>query len=266
MSSIVKKIGIIAVVAVMSTVFWILVKPWLGDPFNYYNWQAWIAPLALLILLSPIIVLALMLFASRWMKLVIASAVAVPFMLVFGFSWLFLTASLILLGLFVISNKYVSAELGQRIKINTSVIMERSLKGIMLALLIMISFAYYSTPGVQESAVSQRLPASVKKIVETSTDVFLGSQLQEVPPNQRAQAKNQVVNQVMVEFTNLARPYFHYFPPVIAFGLFLILEGLSFIFVWLSIWLGQLIFWSLRKSGFVVVEEKEVKAEVLARL
>jgi len=49
----------------------------------------------------------------------------------------------------------------------------------------------------------------------------------------------------------------------LAFGLFLILWGLSWIFIWLSVLLGMLIFWILKKTKVVSIEERDIKAEVL---
>lgn len=55
--------------------------------------------------------------------------------------------------------------------------------------------------------------------------------------------------------------YGRYLPPVIAFGLFLVLWGLSFIFVYAGLLVAWLIFKLLKVTGFVKIETVEVPAE-----
>ena len=52
-------------------------------------------------------------------------------------------------------------------------------------------------------------------------------------------------------------------PPILAFGLFLVLQGLSFIFVWLTAGLSVFIFWVLKKAGWVRLKIVQKEAEEL---
>ena len=74
---------------------------------------------------------------------------------------------------------------------------------------------------------------------------------------------NEITSNVFQQLNSFLKPYFRYAPPLLAFGLFLILWGLSWFFVWLSVLVGMGIFWILKKTGIVRIEEKDVKAEVL---
>ena len=58
-------------------------------------------------------------------------------------------------------------------------------------------------------------------------------------------------------------PYLHYAPPVLAFVLFLILYGLSWIFLWLSMLICIGVIAALRMMKFITIEERDVKAEVM---
>jgi hypothetical protein len=112
-------------------------------------------------------------------------------------------------------------------------------------------------------STSRQLPPTVKQVVETTVGNFLGQQVQSLPPQQQQQAKNQIVSQVLEQMTIFAQPYLKFLPPILAFGLFLVLEGLSFIFIWLSVLFGWLIFIVLKKSGFFRISIAQKEAEQL---
>ena len=61
----------------------------------------------------------------------------------------------------------------------------------------------------------------------------------------------------------MLKPYFQYAPPLLAFGLFLVLWGLSWFFIQLSVLVGMLMFWILKKTNFVKIEKKNIEAETL---
>lgn len=265
-SNLAKRIGVVVVVGVTSSLFWILAKPWVESPNRFTDFHIWLWPLVTLVVLASVIVVALTLFRRRLWELLIVVEVALPFVIIFGTNLLYVTAFGIIFVLFAYADKNIREELDQRIKLNVGLIMERGLRGVMTGILIVVSFAYFLSPGVQSSDESNRLPPTVQEVVRVTVNTFLGGQLDQLPPQQREQTRNQVIRETMNSLTRLAQPYFKYFPPILAFGLFLILQGLSFIFNWFSVWLGQLIFLVLRKSGFVKVEEREVKAERLVEL
>lgn len=262
----VKKIGIIAVVTTVSAVFWLYTKPWIDSPFRFSDVSVWLVPLITLIILAPIIVLALMLFKSWLWEFIIIAGVALPFVAVFHTSWLYLTGVVILFLLFIYTDRNTNQELNERTKINSRAIMRRGLNTVITGILVVVSFAYFLSSGVQESANNKELPPTIQQVIITTVGNFLGPQTGQLSPQQRIQSEDAVIAEVISEFTRILGPYFKFFPPILAFGLFLVLRGLSFVFIWFSVWLGQLIFWILRKTEFVTIEEKEVKAEALVRL
>ncbi len=265
-SNIIKRVIILAVVLLGSYLFWFSLSPWLLNPLEFSNYDLWVTPLIILIILAPVIVLALMFFTDRLLKILVAVTVVVPFLLVFGLDLTYLSAIGILFLLFWYGDRHIREELEQRIKINPGLIMARGLKKIFMSLMVMISFAYYLTPGVQATAISDKLPPSIRQIVDVSVGTFLAGQLEQFPESERNKVHYQVVEQVMSQFNNALRPYFQYIPPFLAFGLFLILQGLSFIFVFFSVLVGIFLYRVLKQTGFVKIEERDVKAERLVEI
>lgn len=84
-----------------------------------------------------------------------------------------------------------------------------------------------------------------------------------LPPQERQQAENQIINQIWTQATDFLGPYFQYLPPILAFGLFLILQGLSFIFVWLAVAVSIFLFWAMKKSGLVRIGIEQKEAETV---
>ncbi|MBX4190272.1 hypothetical protein KW791_03200, partial [Candidatus Parcubacteria bacterium] len=153
--------------------------------------------------------------------------------------------------------------LKERNKINMKRALQFGLFPIVIGLFIMISFAAYQSNFINEVKNQKRLPTQaevlIKEIVKSTSDITLKGTTE----TQKQTLINQVSREVFNQFNTMLRPYWQYAPPVLAFGLFLILWGLSWIFVWLAVAIGLIIFGVLKKTQMVRIEEKEVKAEVL---
>ena len=107
------------------------------------------------------------------------------------------------------------------------------------------------------------MPSASTVFIKNIVEQTLGGQLAQVESQQKDIILNQVTQEVIREFNLWLEPYFQYAPPVLAFGLFLVLWGVGWIFIWLSVFIGLLIFQILKKAKFFRIEERNVKAEVL---
>jgi len=218
-------------------------------------------PLINLIFQSALIVIGLILFKEKRWGLSLAGIVAFAYLLRFGFSYLNLTG----VGIFVllVLNARLNAvqELQERTRINPRLILRRGLTPIIIGYFVLISFAAFQSPVLESIKSTERLPSVTETFIKNVVDSTIGSRVDD--PSQREQVVGQVATETIGSINTFLKPYFRYAPPTLAFGLFLVLWGLSFIFIWLSVFAGMLVFWILRKTGFVRVEEKDVKAEVL---
>ena len=126
----------------------------------------------------------------------------------------------------------------------------------------MISFAAYQGPLLNEIKDAQQLPSQAQIFFKQIVEGTVGQKIK-APAEQRNWIINEIASQTLQQINGVMKPYFQYAPPILAFGLFLILWGLSFIFIWLGILVGMILYWILKKTHVVRVEEREVKAEVL---
>ncbi|HZZ99663.1 MAG TPA: hypothetical protein VFK07_03075, partial [Candidatus Paceibacterota bacterium] len=109
---------------------------------------------------------------------------------------------------------------------------------------------------------AKQLPGQVEVLFQQVVDNTIGQKIQ-APPGQRQQLISEISSQTFQEFNSILKPYFQYAPPVLAFALFLILWGLSFIFIWLGIGVGMIMYWLAKKAGLVRIETKTTEIEVL---
>ncbi len=213
--------------------------------------------------LTSAIGLSFLLIKDYTLKILTSVLAGLPFFFVFGFNWSYLGAFVLMILLFMYSMKNIQAEANERTKINIRIIMQKGLPRIVTAMLVMISFAFFFSPNIQASAKNKQLPPSFKQVIERTVDGFLGGQVKNLSPQERKQVESQTVNQVLEQFTAFLGPYIQYLPPILAFGLFLILQGLGFVFVWLAIWVSILLFWIMKKSGVVRIQVVQKEAEEL---
>lgn len=253
----------IVVVGMVAGLFWFWVKPWVDAPTRFSEANIWLKPLITFIVLITLTGFAFMFFRNRKLQILISAVISLPFLWVFGFNQFYLGALALAILIFMYAAKNIQAEANERTKINISVIMQSGLPAIITPILILISFAFYFSPGTQASATSKQLPPTIKQVIEKTVGVFFGEQLNALPSQERQQTESQLVAEVIKKFTDFLEPYFQFFPPVLAFGLFLVLQGLSFLFVWLGLAVSVLLFWLFKKSGLVKINLVQKQAEEL---
>ncbi|MEK7124835.1 MAG: hypothetical protein AAB864_00320 [Patescibacteria group bacterium] len=257
-----KKIGILVIVLLVASWFWYVVRQWIDAPgISWNQYHDWLWPILLLTLLVAVKSIAYLLLSdSRWRWGVLAAA-ALPFFFFFGFKLIYTAgvAAILLFNFFAMES--IRDEAKARVRISAMPMLKRGIPALVTSLLLATSFAYYESPAVQASVQSKALPPFIRETVSTTARQFLSGQLQGVSPAQRTAAENQVVAETMSLINNLVRPYRQFIPPALALGMFLILQGLSFIFVWLAAFIGWALFMVLRKTNVVKIEKTNIEAE-----
>ncbi len=258
-----KKAILIIAVGIFACLFWFWAKPWIDSPARFLQVGIWLKPLIMFAVLTSAIGLSFLLIKDRTLKILTSALAGLPFFFVFGFNQFYLGAFVLMILLFMYAMRNIQAETGGRTKINVRIIMQRGLPRIVTAMLVMISFAFFFSPNIQASAKNKQLPPSFKQVIERTVDSFLGGQVENLSPQERQRVESQTVSQVLEQFTVFLGPYIQYLPPILAFGLFLILQGLSFIFVWLAVGISVLLFWVFKRAGFVRLKIVQKEAEEL---
>ena len=214
------------------------------------------------IFLITLMVLGYALFQKKVWSVSMSGVIGLLFLGYFGFTLL----NLFGFSLFILLNIYAQInaadEITERNKINIRRSLNVGLFPVVMAFFLIISFAAYQSPGIKNLKNVKQLPSQSEVFIKTIIAKTAGSYV-EGSPSEKQGIINQISNQTLQSINDFLRPYFKYSPPLVAFGLFLILWGISWIFVWLSVLLGMLIFWILKKTKVVKIEERDVKAEVL---
>ena len=249
-----------AAVLVLALIFWGYGSQISGEVFLGTSFDA-LAVIYLVVLLTAV-ALGIALFQQRKWALTLMAVVGLIYLFESVFTPLNLLSFeiFLFLGLYSLANS--KSEIHQRNKINIKRIIQHGAWPVVIGIFLFISFAAYQSPSVQELKDAKRLPSQFEVFIRSVVEYTVGTQIQ-APSAEKQSIINQVSRETFNRFNNFFKPYFKYAPPAVSFALFLILWGFGWIFIWLSIFLGMLVFWILKKTGVVRIEEKEAKAEAL---
>ncbi len=202
-------------------------------------------------------------FVQRLLPVSISAIVALLFLFYLGFTPLNISAVVIFWLCNVWAQERAIRDMSERLKINIQRTLATTLMPIVLGFFIMASFAAYQSNFAEEIKKGDQLPNKSLVFIEEAVDKMFGSQLGPENSRQRQQAVKEVSVGTFEIINDFLRPHFKWAPPAVAFGLLIILWGLSWIFIWAATLLASVIFWILKKTRVVRIEEKDVKAEVL---
>lgn len=257
----IKIFGVFVLCTIVSSLFWYFSSLWIKSPTLFGDYGLWLRPVVGLCVLSTLMGLGFLVFNENKLSFGLSALVSSILLLSFGFSQLSLLAVMVLIIFHVYAARALNQDVEERIKLNIELIMHRGLWYIITPFLIAISFMYYQTPQNQASARRHELPESIKQTIQTVSNYWLD--LQHIAPADKSLIEKELVSQTTITLTAMAQPYLKYAPPILAFGLFIGLQSLSFVFVVLSTYLAMLGFFLMKRLEFVAVDERSIKAERL---
>lgn len=263
MNSSAKSILLLGLVATAAFLFWLWAEPWIANPFQLSQTGIWLKPLFTLGFLTAFVGFSFLLIKNGWLKFAASVLAGLPFILVFDFNKFYLVAFALIVLLHNSAAKKIGKQVTERVKIDIREIMGHGLPSVITPILLLVSFAFFFSPGLQASAARQELPPTAKEVVSRVVIGLLGGELEQLPPQERQQTERQLVERVFNQFNQILGPYFKFLPPILAFGLFLILQGLSFIFVWLGTLIAMLLFWVFKKAGLIRLKMVQKETEEL---
>jgi len=248
------------IVAVLALVMWsfgdsVSLNPITGLNFNVS------AGLAFIFLVS-VIALGYVLFPTiRWATS-ISAIVGLSFLLFFGLTGLNLLAILgfWLFNLYALRN--IRNQMLDRFKINPRIALMSGLYAIIVGFFLIISFAAYQSQLAKDIEKTERIPSQVQVFIQQISSQMFGSEI-DGTPKEKQDILTQIASDAYSGINNLFKPYFRYAPPILSFALFLTLLGLSWIFAFVAMGIGLFLFWILKKTRVIRVEEIDTKAEVL---
>jgi len=252
----------IAVVIVFASGFWFYIDRWLNHSgaLTYSNWN--MLSLVFLVFLISAVSVGLMLFRNKYVALAILGLVILPQLIFFGFTLLNLLGLVIFLLFGYNARSRLYNELEQRIKFKAGVIIRNSIKPLILGMFLVVSFSAYQSSALESVKKMDKVPSIGTTFVKELVQKMIGRDYN-LDMRQIDQAIDQTIVETDKQINSMLSPYLHYAPPILAFVLFLILYGLNWIFLWLSMLLCVGVIAILRMRKFITIEEKDVKAEKL---
>lgn len=249
-----KKLILVVLTIASAFFFWSVVKPWLADPFNWRNISGWLWPaVGLLVFLTLSGLVLLLVEERRWQWL----ALMVPlglFVLRFGWAQLVGVGILIALLLQLSALRGVHQKKNNHLRFHLTSTLRSGIYRLITAILILLSFAYFLTPAIQTSAQNKELPPGISRTIQG----ILNSYLSEKPELQNPQLRAQVTREATNQLNTFLRPYYRFLPPLLAFSFYLILQGISFLLVWVTLLLSWLV-WSVLKLLKIVTIKKVMR-------
>jgi len=249
------------VVAIVAWVFWADVAGFLKS-LSLGNDNVSFAVFYLGLLVS-LVILGFVFFPSNQWAFTLSAIVGIVYLLVFGstlLNWLGL-------GIFVLLALYARhralAELEERIKFNSRIVIRRGVPALILGIFVLVSFIAFQSPSIKALENTERLPTVTEKYIRVVVENTIGRRIQDQSPQQKEQIISLTIKKTLDELNSLAKPFFKFAPPILSSIIFLVLLGFIWLFILLSVIIGVILFWILKKSGFVKFQERDVKAEAL---
>lgn len=258
-----KKIAILAGVGVVGFWFWVVANQWVHSDVKFALVSAWIGPLVAIVVASAVIAVAFLILPTFGWKWIVSWIVAAEFLLIFGATWLNAIACGVIILLTIYSIKIIEIEAWERTHLHMYLILRRGLSFVILPLLIAISFGYYQSPALVRRTQANIVSPTLEQVMSFTADTFLKSQGEALTARQQEEAQKQITNKSVQLLSYYANEYFPFLPPVLAFGMFLILWGLAYVFIYLSVLIGILLFWILRATKFVRIEIVNMPSEFI---
>lgn len=252
----IKKISLLVAVGVAAFLFSLTVQPWLKDPLNWSKASLGLWPLFWLVIFSSLLAMFFMLVEDWGWKLLVTGVVLTEFWLMLGGDNLALIGLILAFFFQLSASRIIEQEKKNRLIFNIRGILKIGTMRILTSVLVVISFAYFLSSDVRSIVKNEELPFGLTETVKVVVDNYVGEQ---ASPQLRVQVAQEAIQQI----NHFLKPYFKFFPPLLAFGLFLALQGVSFIFLWLSLLLSFLIFNLLKACHWAVLIKSPKEAETI---
>lgn len=261
----VKRIALILSVVACATAVWWASHVWLTQPGRFSEFSTWLLPGVAVIVMGAVVMVAFALMERRsewlaaslasWATLVLFWRPDIWYLSVLPFFLLFWHEAW----------RRVRADMADRRKIRINATLGAGMKMVLLGAFLMMSMGFYllpSTRAINAGSVSQDLSQQVDVAYENP---IVQSQLavEQFPEQFHQKVKEDFLARVDGIIRDWLGPLSPYLPPILAFVLFLALWSVAFVFREFAIWLGVLLFWLQKTTGFVRIDTEQVPHEVL---
>ena len=260
-----KRIAVIVAVIVCSTLTWWVSHAWLSGPHPFTDVSTYVWPTLALVLLGAVGMLACV-FVDHWTDwLAFTLASWASFIIFWSPDIWYLTVLPVFVLYWYEAWRRTRNDLSDRRKVRMGATLGIGMKMLLLGTYLMVSLGFFLLPSTRNIDIGQISSNAKEQVNQAYDNPLVRSQLEsdQFPTSFRQQAREDLLKRVDLFIRNWVGPLGPFIPPILAFVLFLSLWSVSFIFRELAIWLGIGLFALLKTTGFVRVEEADVKAEVI---
>ncbi len=255
-----KRISLIVAVVVSSMLTWEITRVWLNNPERFSSIVVMLWPALACIVSGAITAVAFMLMEHAWDRVAATVASWATFIFFWAPDIWYVSILPVFFLFWWVAGRNIRHDLTDRHVIRPTIILGQGMKFFLLGTFLMVSLGFYLLPSNRPTLTS--VSKSVQKSV--TNNPIVEQQLKQLPTSARAEFQRQVGQQVDTLVRTWLGPIKNLIPPILAFGLFLVLWSVNFFIREPAIWVGSLLFKLLRRFKFIAVGKKGVEAEVIS--
>lgn len=236
---------------------------WSGLRGILFGDGGWIMPIIAFFIVLVLLSVSWILLRSKIILSAVLLIILISFFLFFGFNWIYLITSLIALLFFYFGSIRTINEKDFRLKIKVSNILRQGLPTFLIGLILLISVAYYFSPKAQISfQIPRPLFDSIMEVVPLPSNFQANAENAKSVGLEKEQ-KDEIYTLINKIISDWTESYKQYFTIGAAIVMFLTLKGLSVIFIWLTVFMGWLVFKILIILGAVKIQEKAALQKII---
>lgn len=166
--------------------------------------------------------------------------------------------------------KTLDREKHESIKISFPRIVNKNLGLLILSLSLLLSIGYFFSPKVQERSKKFEVPLTYRNLIlSLSQEILLRSAPQEVKEQlQNPAVKRRIESEVersssqtLGVLEDSLKPYLKFMPIFLTIGFFLTLAAFTFLWKWMILLFGGIIFIILKKTGVISIKKVVIEKE-----
>jgi hypothetical protein len=258
-----KRLALIGAVIAGSTVTWAVTRDWLSQPDRFSGIVTMLWPALAAIVMGAVVALAFALMEHAWDRLAGILVSWTTFIFFWPADIWYISALPLFVGFWWLAGRDIRHDMADRRTIRMQTTLTRGMKLILLGSFVMVSLGFYLLPSSQEITVGN-VSEGVQQSVQGAYDnPLIEQQLSQLPAGAQAQFRRDVGRYIDDTVRAWLSPVRQFIPPILAFGLFLVLWSLNVILRVPAVWLGRGLFEVLKRTGFVRITEGSIQAEVL---
>ncbi len=258
-----KRIALITAIALSSTLLWAAAKPWLENPLRFAGYAIILWPALALVLQGAVAGVAWLMLDGVPERMAAILASWATFVIFWRPDIWYISMLPLFAGLWYLSARRIRNDITDRHKLRITTSLGTGMTPLYLGTFLMLSLGFYLLPAYHTVGAGD-VSAGVQSQIQSAYDnPLITAQLDTLPAGMRVQVKADLSQQADVYVKRFLGPLGPFLPPLLAFALFLVLWSFLFIFRELAVWTGALLFWVLKTTKFVRIEEKDIKAQVL---